>query len=214
MKLPKSKLGFLLVAVYVFLAGLFFIYAKFGCSTDPLYCGTLGFMPLFPTIMFSLFFNAFFVEAPPDFVLYLESIAALFINSILLYFIGSIIQRKFSSKVAQIVGIGAIIIAIAITGILGVRYFNKSDIWKPNIPVNVNNQINSRDYCQQDSDCVLASKYDSCCFTCDMEAVSIQTSKLEIERPCGIPFAFFTLERPVLSSKVFVVMAELNALRI
>ena len=139
--MPKSKLGFLLVAVYVFLAGLFFIYAKFGCSTDPLYCGTLGFMPLFPTIMFTLFFNAFFVEAPPDFVLYLESIAALFINSILLYFIGSAIQNKFSQenvKKITIIVLGAPVIVIIV---LSARYIDKSDKFDAP-PYNSNNSVN------------------------------------------------------------------------
>ena len=57
------------------------------------------------------------------------------------------------------------------------------------IPTNVSNPVNSRDYCQQDSDCVLAAKYQSCCpNACNKEAVNIETKKSEEEtrnKQCG-----------------------------
>jgi len=39
----------------------------------------------------------------------------------------------------------------------------------------------NRNYCQQDSDCVLVSKYEGCCPGCEIEAVNIETKDRDME---------------------------------
>lgn len=181
MKLSKSKLGFLLAAIYIFIAGLFFIYARFACSADALYCGMLGLIPALPSMLLMMPFIGIF-SLFNDTTIVVAYVIPLLINVVLVYFIGSVIQNKFSQKTAKIISLLAISVAVIVMIILGIRYFNKSDIWKPNTPVNVNNPVNGSNYCQQDSGCVLVSQYQGCCPNgCAVEAVNVETKNREEE---------------------------------